>query len=325
MAAATVALLIGTPLSSLAGEPVKAGEAETPSSKLMPRFKPFQVKTSVGILINGVIGGSGPPVLLLHGAPVNLSGWRKMAPDLAKNYTVVVTDLRGYGDSDMPDGGENHANYSKRVMAQDQVDVMTAFGFQRFHVVGHDRGGRVGHRLAIDHRDKVVTLTVMDIMPTLHLYEHVDRKFAEAYWFWFFLSAPNPVPETFVSDNPEFYMNSSLFGKRDLVGDAAFKNFVRTMSRKGAAHAQSEDYRAAATIDLEHDRADRDQKLTLPLLVLWGDHNAVNQGVDIVAIWKERALNVRGHGVPSGHWMPEEVPDQLIKEVSAFIDENNTK
>jgi haloacetate dehalogenase len=297
----------------------------SPSAQFLPGFKPFKIKTSAGITINGVVGGSGPPVLLLHGAPVNLSGWRKMAPDLAKKYTVVVTDLRGYGDSDMPAGGENHENYSKRVMAQDQVDVMSDLGFGRFHVVGHDRGGRVGHRLAIDHTEKVITLTVMDIMPTLHLYENVDRKFAEAYWFWFFLSAPSPVPETLIEDNPEFYMNSSLFGKRDLVGDAAFKNLVRTMSRKGAAHAQSEDYRAAATIDLEHDRADLEKKLTMPLLVLWGDHNAVNQGVDIVAIWKERALNVRGHGVPSGHWAPEEVPEQLTREVSAFIDENTAK
>jgi len=229
LVAAIVALLIGTSVASLGGEPVKAGEAETPSSKSMPGFKPFQVKTASGVMINGVVGGTGPPVLLLHGAPVNLSGWRKMAPELAKKYTVVVTDLRGYGDGDMPDGGENHKNYSKRVMAHDQVDVMSELGIKRFHVVGHDRGGRVGHRLAIDHQDKVITLTVMDIMPMLYLYEHAGRKFAEASWFWFFLSAPSPVPETFVSDNPEFYVNSSLFDKRDLVGDAAFKNFVRPM------------------------------------------------------------------------------------------------
>jgi len=301
----------------------QATSGVSPSAQFLLGFKPFKIKTSAGISINGVIGGSGPAVLLLHGAPVNLAGWRKVAPELAKKYTVVVTDLRGYGDSDMPDGGKNHENYSKRVMARDQVDVMHALGLQRFHVVGHDRGGRVGHRLARDHEDKVITLTVMDIMPTLHLYENVDRKFAEAYWFWFFLSAPNPVPETFVKDNPAFFMTSSLFGKRDLVEDAVFENFVRTMSRQGAAHAQFEDYRAAATIDLEHDRADREKKLTMPLLVLWGDNNAVNQGVDIVAVWKERALDVRGHGVPSGHWIPEELPEQVVKEVSAFIDENN--
>jgi haloacetate dehalogenase len=307
------------------GAAVQAGFGASPSVQFLPGFRPFKIRTSAGVTINGVVGGSGPAVLLLHGAPVNLAGWRKVAPELAKKYTVVATDLRGYGDSDMPDGGESHENYSKRAMARDQVDVMSELGLERFHVVGHDRGGRVGHRLAIDHREKVITLTVMDIMPTLHLYENVDRRFAEAYWFWFFLSAPNPVPETFVADNPEFYMTCSLFGKRDVVGDAAFGNFVRTMSREGAAHAQSEDYRAAATIDLEHDRADRDEKLTMPLLVLWGDHNAVNKGVDIVAIWKERALDVRGHGVPSGHWMPEEVPGQLIEEVSAFIDENTVR
>jgi haloacetate dehalogenase len=218
--AAILALLVGTSVPSLAGDPVKTGDTETPSSKLMPGFKPFQVKTSSGVMINGVVGGSGPPVLLLHGAPVNLAGWRKVAPGMAKNYTVVVTDLRGYGDSDMPEGGENHANYAKRVMAQDQVDVMTALGFKRFHVVGHDRGGRVAHRLAIDHKDKVITLTVMDIMPTLHLYENVDRKFAEAYWFWFFLTAPAPVPETMISDNPRFFMDAGMFDARKKVEDA---------------------------------------------------------------------------------------------------------
>lgn len=302
-----------------------AAQAQTapdvsPSAKFFPGFKPFKLKTSAGITINGVVGGSGPPVLLLHGAPVNLAGWRKMAPSLAKQYTVVATDLRGYGDSDMPDGGKNHENYAKRAMAQDQVDVMAQLGFGRFHVVAHDRGGRVGHRLALDHADKVITLTVMDIMPTLYLYEHVDRRFAEAYWFWFFLTAPAPVPETLIAGNPKFFMAASFFGKRNVVEDAAFDNFVRTMSREGAAHAQSEDYRAAATIDLEHDRADLDKKLTMPLLVLWGDENPLNKGVDIVAVWKQRANDVRGHGTPSGHWLPEEIPDQLTKEVSAFID-----
>jgi haloacetate dehalogenase len=243
----------------------------SPSAKFFPGFKPFKIKTSTGITINGVIGGSGPPVLLLHGAPVNIAGWRKMAPALAKKYTVVATDLRGYGDSDMPEGGKRHENYSKRVMAQDQVDVMAQLGFKRFHVVAHDRGGRIGQRLALDYPDKVITLTAVDIMPTLYLYEHVDRRFAEAYWFWFFLTAPAPVPETLIAGNPAFFMASSFFGKRNVVEDAAFDNFVRTMSRKGAAPAQSEDYRAAATIDLDHDRADLNKKLATPLLVLWGD------------------------------------------------------
>lgn len=296
---------------------------ESASAQFFRGFKPIRVKASTGIHINGVVGGSGPPVLLLHGAPVNLASWRKIAPDLAKKCTIVATDLRGYGDSDMPDGGKNHENYSKRVMAQDQVDVMMALGFDRFHVVGHDRGGRVGHRLARDHPDKVITLTVMDIMPTLYLYEHVDRYFAENYWFWFFFTAPAPVPETFIAGNPGFYMNASFFGQRDKVEDAAFENFVRTMSRDGAAHAQSEDYRAAASIDLQLDKADLDKKLTMPLLVLWGDNNPLNHNVDIVSIWKERAQDVRGHGTPSGHWLPEEIPDQLVKEVSAFMDQYN--
>ncbi len=292
------------------------------SLQFFPGFEAFRIKTSGGIYINGATAGSGPPVLLLHGAPVNLASWRKVAPALTEQYTVVVTDLRGYGDSDMPEGGESHENYSKRVMAQDQVDVMTHLGFDRFHVVAHDRGGRVGHRLARDHPDKVISLTMMDIMPTLHLYENVDRKFGESYWFWFFFTVPAPVPETFINNSTEFYMNIAFFGKREMVEQKAFDNFVRTMSRDGSAHAQCEDYRAAATIDLEHDRADLDKKITCPTLVLWGDENPLNKGVDIVSIWRERAEDVRGHGTPSAHWLPEQIPDQIIEEVSAFIDEH---
>lgn len=297
---------------------------QSPSLEFFPGFKPVGVKTSAGIHINGIVGGSGPPLLLLHGAPCNLANWRKVAPALAKKYMIVATDLRGYGDSDMPDGGENHVNYSKRAMAQDQVDVMTHLGFDRFHVVGHDRGGRVGHRLARDHDDKVITLTVMDIIPTLHLYDNVDRKFGEAYWFWFFYTVPAPVPETFISQCAEFFMNMGFFGRRkEMIEQKAFDNFMRTLQREGSVHAQCEDYRAAATIDLEHDRADLDKKLTCPLLVLWGDQNPLNKDTDIVSIWKERANDVRGHGTPSAHWLPEQIPEQVIEEVTSFIEENS--
>lgn len=295
---------------------------QTNAVDFFPGFEAFRIKTSGGVTIAGVKGGSGPPVLLLHGAPCNLVNWRKVAPTLAKKYTIVATDLRGYGDSDMPDGGENHENYSKRAMAQDQVDVMTQLGFEQFHVVSHDRGSRVGHRMARDHEDKVLTLTTMDVIPSLHLYEHVDRKFAEAYWFWFFYTAPNPVPETFIKDKPEFFMQMAFFGKPEMVEKKAFDHFVRTMNRDGSAHAQCEDYRAAATIDLEHDRTDLNKKLKCPVLVLWGDENPLNKGVDIVSIWRERADDVRGHGTPSAHWLPEQIPEQVILEVTAFIDEH---
>ena len=306
-----------------AAEPVpKEKSPSTQAVDFFPGFEAFKVKTSTGIHINGVKGGSGPPVLLVHGAPCNLVNWRKVAPTLAKDYTVIATDLRGYGDSDMPEGGEGHKNYSKRVMAQDQVDVMKHFGFEKFHVVAHDRGARVGHRMAADHRDRVLSLTTMDIIPTLHLYENIDRKFAEAYWFWFFLTSPAPVPETFIINNPEFFMKTSFFGKSEMVEPKAFEHFVRTMSRPGAAHAQCEDYRAASTIDLEHDRADLENKIDCPLLVLWGDENVLNKDKDIVGIWRERATNVRGHGMPCGHWVPEEVPEMVIKDVTAFLKEN---
>ena len=296
---------------------------QTRAVDFFPGFEAFKIKTSAGITIAGVKGGSGPPVLLLHGAPCNLVNWRKVAPTLASKYTVVATDLRGYGDSDMPDGVKNHENYSKRVMAQDQVDVMTELGFEQFHVVSHDRGSRVGHRMARDHQDKVLTLTTMDVIPTLHLYENVDRKFAEDYWFWFFYTAPDPVPETFIKDKPEFFMQMAFFGKPEIVEKKAFDHFVRTMKREGSAHAQCEDYRAAARIDLQHDRADLEKKLKCPVLVLWGDENPLNKGVDIVSIWKERATDVRGHGTPSAHWLPEQIPDQVIREVKNFIDEHH--
>jgi haloacetate dehalogenase len=291
------------------------------SIKFFPSdFEAFQIKSSDGIMINGVKGGSGPPMLLLHGAPCNLVNWRKVAPELAKNYTIIATDLRGYGESDMPDGGENHINYSKRAMAQDQVDVMEHWGFEKFHVVAHDRGARVAHRMARDHQDKVLTLTLMDIIPTLHLYGNVDRKFGEAYWFWFFYTVDAPVPETFIANSDECFMNIAFFGKRkQMIDDDAFDHFLTTLKREGSAHAQCEDYRAASTIDLEHDKADLDNKVKCPTLVLWGDENPLNKGVDLVSLWKERIENVRGHGCPSAHWLPEQIPDQVIKEVREFI------
>ena len=309
--------------SAKAAEPDPiSGSPATQAVDFFPGFEAFKVKTSTGIHINGVKGGSGPPVLLIHGAPCNLVNWRKTAPTLARNYTVIATDLRGYGDSDMPEGGEGHKNYTKRVMAQDQVDVMKHFGFEKFHVVAHDRGARVGHRLAADHRDKVLTLTAMDVIPTLHLYENVDRKFAEAYWWWFLYTAPSPVPETYINNTTEFTLNMGFFGVRNVVEQKAFDHFLRTLRREGSAHAQCEDYRAAATIDLDHDRADLDNKLDCPVLVLWGDKNPLNKDKDIVGIWKERAKNVKGHGLPSGHWVPEEVPELVIKDVTAFLKEN---
>ena len=294
---------------------------ESTAVKFFPGFKPFEIKTSAGIYINGVIGGSGPPILLIHGAPCNLVNWRKVAPELAKKYTVVATDLRGYGDSDMPEGGENHVNYSKRAMAQDQVDVMAELEFDQFHVVAHDRGARVAQRMAKDHSDKVITATFMDIQPTLYLYEHVDRKFGEADWFWFFYTVDAPVPETFINHSAEFFMNIGFFGKRkEMIEQEAFDHFLRTMKREGSAHAQCEDYRAASTIDLEHDKADFDTKIACPILVLWGEQNPLNKGVDLVSIWQEYCSDIRGHGMPSAHWIPEQVPDLVIKDVTTFIE-----
>ncbi len=288
------------------------------SSDFFPGYKSFNITSSSGVKINGVVGGSGPPMLLLHGAPVNLASWRKVAPLLQDRYTIIATDLRGYGDSDMPDGGDKHENYTFRTMAQDQVDVMKELGYDEFHLVAHDRGARVARRLTLDHPKAVKTLTILDILPALYFYDNLDKKFAEAYWFWFMYSAPAPVPENWISCNYEGFLNTSFFGRRDAIEDKAFDNFLRTLKREGSAHAQCEDYRAAATIDLEHDRKDFDKKIQCPVMVLWGESNPLYKGMDIVEVWKERAENVSGRGVDSNHWIPEIIPDQLAKEILAF-------
>jgi haloacetate dehalogenase len=288
------------------------------SESFFPGYESFKIKTKSGITINGVRGGSGPPLLLLHGAPVNLASWRKVAPLLQNNYTIIATDLRGYGDSDMPDGGTNHENYAFRLMARDQVEVMNALGYSDFHLVAHDRGARVARRLTLDNPVAVKTLTILDILPGLYFYDNIDKAFAEAYWFWLMFTAPAPVPENWINCNPVGFMTTSFFGRRDVVEQTAFDNFVRTMVRDGASHAACEDYRAAATIDLEDDRADFATKIECPVLVLWGKSNPLYSKQDVLKIWRERATDVRGHGVDSNHWIPEIIPEELAQEIMAF-------
>ena len=284
--------------------------APPPTDRFFPGFKPFTVQTS-GATINGVIGGSGPPVLLLHGAPQTHLSWRIVAPRLAANYTVVATDLRGYGDSSKPPDGENHANYSKRAMALDQVEVMRHFGFDRFPMIGHDRGGRVGHRMALDHPDKVIKLAVLDIIPTSYIYTHVTIEFVQAYFHWFNYLRPAPGPEK--------ELEAATAAQKARATTDVQIEYLRTSSTPESIHAMCEDYRAGASIDLKHDAADAAKGVSCPLLVLWGERSPMGRLYDVLAIWRDYGKRVTGKGLPGGHNLQEDVPDQVYAEVAAFL------
>lgn len=296
--------------------------AEPSTARFFPGFKQQTAKTS-GATINFVTAGSGPPLLLLHGYPETHVMWRRVAPQLAEKFTVVAADLRGYGDSSKPPDGENHFNYSKRAMAQDQVDLMASLGFQKFSVVGHDRGGRVTHRLALDHPDRVEKAVILDIVPTYKLFHSVTKEWATSSFHWFFLIQPAPFPETMVENSVDYWIQSRFTRFNRLPAAArssdAVAEYVRCFRIPGTIHASCEDYRAAATIDLEHDEADLDHKVSCPLLVLWGERGANQRLFDVLATWRERASNVSGRAVPSNHFIPEENPEVVISEVNAFL------
>lgn len=269
-------------------------------------------------------GGSGQALLLLHGHPQTHAMWHKVAEPLAKHFTVVAADLRGYGDSAKPAGGERHEAYSKRQMALDMLELMKALGFSRFDVLAHDRGARVAHRLAQDHPEAVKHLITLDIAPTLAMYEQTSEEFARAYWHWFFLIRPAPLPETLIEANPELYLRS-VMGARSAgmkpFSEEALAEYLRCLSLPGTAHGLCEDYRASAGIDLEHDRADvqAERKLSVPLLVLWGAEGTVGRCFDPLQEWRRVAVDVRGKALPCGHYIAEEVPQALLEEVLGFL------
>ena len=287
-------------------------QAPAPASTLrfFPGFTSKRVKTS-GAEINLVHAGSGPPLLLMHGAPQTHVSMRLIAPELAKDYTVIVPDLRGYGDSSKPEDGENHGNYSKRAMALDQVEVMKSFGFDKFAVVGHDRGGRVGHRMALDHPDRVTRLAVLDIVPTYYLYTHVNIQFVQAYFHCFNYLRAAPAPENQLKEEIE-RAAARMTSEVD-------QEYLRVRRDPAAIHAMCEDYRAGASIDLEHDKADLDKKIACPLLALWGAKAPMGRLYDVLSIWKERANTVVGRSLPTGHNLQEDAPELVATEIRAFL------
>ncbi|MCI0755925.1 alpha/beta fold hydrolase [Teichococcus vastitatis] len=274
------------------------------------------------VRIRTALGGKGPPLLLLHGHPQTHLTWGKIAPALAERFTVVAADLRGYGDSAKPEGGAGHVGYSKRTMARDQVEVMRALGFERFAVVGHDRGGRVAHRMALDHPQAVERLALFDIAPTVTMYARTNQEFATRYFWWFFLIQPEPLPERMIGADPEFFLRQHIEGQIKIPGstsEAVFAEYLRCYRDPATRHAICEDYRAAATIDLEHDAADAGTRITAPLLALWGGRGTVGKLYDVLETWREKATDVRGEALDCGHSPQEERPEETLRLLLDFL------
>ena len=281
-----------------------------------------------GVSINLVHGGVGPPLLLLHGYPQTHVEWHKIAPKLAKHYTVVAPDLRGYGDSEKPPAPEGDLSvYCKRTTAQDQVEVMAELGFESFHVVGHDRGARVGHRMALDHPERVRTFTSLDVVPSQAAFDHMDSQLSFAWFHWHLMRQPSPLPETLIGNSTKAYLDflreqwTAIDGS---ITDQAYTEYLRCFNNPETIRATCLDYRGI-DLDLKHDEADRGRKLTCPVLLLWGSNMAKRPGwqtgasLDMLTVWRERAVDVRGKPLDCGHFLPEELPEETTVELLAFL------
>ena len=292
--------------------------------QLFPGAEHRRLEVEPGIEIAALVMGSGPPLLLLHGHPQTRAIWHRVAPALAERFTLVAADLRGYGDSSKPAGEPDHSNYAKRTMARDQLELMRQLGFERFDVLAHDRGARVAHRLALDHAQAVRRMVLLDIAPTLAMYEQTSEAFARAYWHWFFLIQPAPLPERLIEADPSAYLHD-LMGRRSAglspFDPRAFAEYERCLAQPGAAHATCEDYRAAAGIDLDHDRADRaaGRQVEAPLRVLWGEHGVIQRCFRPLDEWRRVARDVRGEALPCGHYIAEQAPQALLDRVLPFF------
>jgi haloacetate dehalogenase len=287
---------------------------------LFPGFETRRLRVN-GVTIHAVTGGQGPALLMLHGYPQSHVMWHRIAPTLAREHTVVCPDLRGYGDSSKPRGRPDHANYSKRTMAQDMAEVMLRLGHERFHLVGHDRGARVGHRLARDHGEQVRSFTAIDIVPTLAVFEATDMALARAYYHWFLMLQPAPLAEKMLAPVvPHNILAGSLSSKGlKAFSKAALAEYVRCFRDPRTVHATCEDYRAAGGIDLEHDRADRGRKLAMPVQALWGRRAVVGQLFDCLAEWRKVARRVSGRAIDCGHFVPEEAPAETLAAIREFL------
>lgn len=310
-----------TPVSTLPELPLPAPAGV--DQFFFPGFEAYNITTS-GATIHVLKGGSGPALLLLHGHPETHITWHKIAGELAKQYTVVLPDLRGYGDSSKPEGGPNHINYSARSMAQDQVEVMQHFGFDKFYLAGHDRGARVAHRLCLDHPDAVIKVSMLDIAPTLTMYNDTNKLFATRYMWWFLQIQPYPMPETLISLDATYYLKYHLAvqGKTpEAVTPEAMQEYLRCYCCKGTVHAVCEDYRAAASIDLDMDRADDEagHYITAPLQALWGAKAVVGHLWNVLDSWQPKANSILGQALDCGHLLPEELPEAVLAQFKAFF------
>ncbi len=295
-----------------------------------PGFAAMDIDVGEGVTIRARTGGTPgmPPLLLLHGYPQTHVMWHLVAPLLADRFEIVVADLRGYGDSSKPPSDARHLPYSKRSMAADMVNVMSALGHERFFLAGHDRGGRVAHRLAADHPQRVAKLAVLDIAPTREMYRDTTQAFARAYWHWFFLIQPADFPERMIlADTDAYWLRKSTTGSKtaEVFDPAALEDYLRCFRDPACVHASCEDYRAAASIDIEHDNEDGARKLAMPMLVIWGAKGAVGKCFDPMALWRERAQEVHGFALPGAHYLAEELPDDVARSFVEFFLETQSQ
>ncbi len=327
----------GTPVGQIPPGQIPPGQIQSDPidhlalSRLFPGFVEQRVRVpdraagpAQTISIPVLRAGHGPALLLLHGHPQTRALWHRVAARLAQQFTVVLTDLRGYGDADKPALLANHAQQSFRAMAGDQVEVMRALGFERFRVLAHDRGARTAHRMALDHPACVERMTLLDIAPTLAMYEATDREFATRYWHWFFLIQPAPWPERLIQADPQAYLAATMGSRHaglSVFDPQAMAQYQRCLSDPATIQALCEDYRAAATIDLEHDRIDRaaGRRVMCPVQILWGKHGTIEACFDALAEWRRVADTVSGHALPCGHYIAEEAPDALLEAVLPFL------